>query len=461
LLLCIFASCSDIAFDKDYEKIMAGKDGSNISKDWYRTSPKPYMAFEHNGDISTHYFFDPDPEINVPEAEINFIPVTIEGSSIMYNLDTLSGKIYAHRPYCEQKDIFKSYKREIFKPPFTIGVIPRMMDQLGQKQEIFVFGNKNYYRNRRHINQEKIRVIGGIIEQICPSGVCMREKDWLSHLLLIGVDPRDEDFMYTFNFEELKKKVDWKYVKAFIHNGRGKNNIAGKIVPAYRLRGELRADQAMLHMRSHGHFFHTEELTKMKTNCHKLYDHVWKTLGSRNLNEDFHKYFKVFTWKFSKQYQICIEYVRFSNINQDHERHWFFTYLTAFMKLYNMGYYFNCDNGNWALNPTDYRGKAVYSLDKEMRNCKPRMLDEGFKRAITFMRDMQRFGREYARYITYDNINYGTHQKVYSFVNVSARVLDCVEKKSEVTYEIFPDDVYWDLLPQSRKYNRIYGKLKK
>lgn len=377
--------------------------------------------------------------------------MTPQGSSTRYNIDPLSGQLYSEQRFCKQRDIYKTYPKDISTPPYTEGIVPRVINQIGRPQRIIVFGNKSYYADRRHINTDRVRVVGGIVEKLCFSGTCKKEKSWLAHMVLVAVDTRDSTFRYVHNMSGLKEKVDWNYVNAFILNGRGRNVIGGKAFPAYKLNGEIQADQAILFVGSHGHEFHVDELKTMQKSCYKLYDYAWKSLAGTK-GKQFLTNFRDFTKKFGDRYKTCTRYVKYSNINSDFKRHWFFTYLSAYINLYKIGYYYNCSNGMWGNNPIAPDGSNLYGIYKETLRCKANTIEAAFDRAVFFMRNLQRFEREYYRYISYDDLAFGTHNKLYSFVKVSGKKLGCAEDefdKYNVSYDIFPEDIRWKKLQDS------------
>ncbi|MBL7665894.1 MAG: hypothetical protein JNM93_12230 [Bacteriovoracaceae bacterium] len=452
MTLCLITlACSSDIYRHDYLEVKAGKNTSNVKANWFNNRSPHYSAQSLDNGVLPHYFFDPNPNVNVAQSSLNFIPVTPIDSKIRYNIDTLSGQIYSEIRYCAQDDVYKKFPGQVTTPPYTMGIVPRIINQVGEPQQIIVFGNDERYTKPEDMNSSEVRVVGGIIEQVCLLGSCQNQKSWISQMTLVAVDAKDPDFQYIFDLVNLKNKVNWEKVKAFFLNGRGRNYIGDKAFPAFRYKGEIRADQAMLFIGSHGHEFHEDELKRMKLSCHKLYDHVWEKLGNPE-STDFLKQFQLFAQKFTKEFQTCTRYVKYSNINTDYERHWFFTHIAAFMDLYKLGYYYNCDNGMWGSNPVDENGKNIYGVYKEVIRCNERKLDSAFPQAIFFLRNLQRFEKEYYRYITYDELPFGTHHKIYSFVKTSAKKLACESKEFEkinVSYDIFPEDISWNKLPQA------------
>ena len=108
-----------------------------------------------------HPFFDADPFENIgqgPEVDsekdvivvlppkepnlVKFYVLTPENSEFSYDFNLLSGKRILKHRYCKVGDVWKSYGRDIYRPPFTEGIIPRIIDETGNAQKIIVFGGK-------------------------------------------------------------------------------------------------------------------------------------------------------------------------------------------------------------------------------------------------------------------------------------------------------------------------------
>ena len=94
----------------------------------------------------------------------------------------------AARSALRQTDIWKNYRGVIFRPPYTEGVIPRVLDQLGKPQRIYVFGSEEYYKNQTRVLANKVRVVGGVIEQFCTKAPCTKKNTWQSKMILLAVD---------------------------------------------------------------------------------------------------------------------------------------------------------------------------------------------------------------------------------------------------------------------------------
>ena len=256
---------------------------------------KAAERFSHrseDGYFETHSFFDAIPFPDLKTRQINFILTTPVGSEYGYDIDLQSGQIYKNRDFCPQKDIWRSYKGSLHKPPYSEGFIPRVLDQLGDPLKIVVFGGKRYLSKaspRRPLSQ-RVQVIGGIIQQYCEKFPCARRSEWLSRLILVAVNHIDPKFQKIVNLEQLKKKIKWEKFKGFIENGHGRQVNGIDEQPAYRMFGAISAKEAFEYALKKGHLFKFEEMKKLRRGCHRLYDHIWKQASRLRLNREKQNY---------------------------------------------------------------------------------------------------------------------------------------------------------------------------
>jgi len=220
----------------------------------------------------------------------------------------------------------------------------------------------------------------------------------------------------------------------------------------------------------------------MRKNCHKLYDYMWESvkqirsnrllktdneltnfnqkLKSRNvvsdevfietkqekIVKDFTSFFTYWYKNYSERYYTCSKFVRASNINHDLDRHWFFTYMTMYIKLEKMGNVFNCPRRAWFINPLKLDNTRSYDPEKERGKCDDEDLDRAFDTAINQLSGLMQKGSEYFKYIEYNNVEGGSHEKIYSFVNFTGKRMQCANKKENErpsTGELYPRDVEW------------------
>jgi hypothetical protein len=489
LSTCFTASCSKSDKKRTLEQKLNDFSAStfpNYKYEWFDVDGV-YKVRDRSGDVQKHLFYDPKPEIDETDKSINFIVTTPVDSASYFDVDLVSGMTYRVHRFCKQTDVWQQYNEAIQYPPYTEGIVPRVLDKLGRPQKILVFGNDSYYAGRITHNTRRVKIIGGLVEQYCEMGHCTGARSWQTHLLLVALDTEDKKFANIETIKQLKKIVDWNYVRAFRQNGVGRNIVATSEYPAYRLGGFVRARAAVNYLQKQAKTFSTKNLMSMRKSCHALYDFIWENLGSlsekkelkiskraiskmrkkiKELKSEFKKDNKIYKKhkkynfvqnfraildNFSTQYQTCSDYVKPSNVNEGFERHWFFAYFTSVMKLYQMGHYYNCDTHGWYYNPIDAQGKQSIDNVKILDQCNNRSLNKAFSYSISYMGGLKSSGSRYYRYVDYDNGDGATHNKIYSWVPVlfqnlkcDKSILDLYRKKVKKEDKfIFPTDIYW------------------
>lgn len=425
---------------------------TKIEPKWFAANER-FQLQGSDGQPLAHMFFDVDPAIDTKSKTVNFLVSTPEDYPTEQSLDLASGQLYLSRKYCSQSDLWKTYKGVLNTPPYTIGFIPRVLDQLNMPQKIIVFGQKDYYRKYFKTNFFDARVVGAFIEQVCPKRSCSEKGSWLSRLVLVGVQKNHADYKKVSNLEDLKKKVDWEEVKAFVGNGSGQNQVLGEFYPAYRMGANVSAGQAFYHLKKYSHVFNVESLGKMRRGCQKLYDHFW-TSFTKEGGRRFDKTFKELLLKYHNRYSTCSEYVYPSSINDNPQRHWFFAYLSGYYKLVKMGYYFDCGRGIWVSNPYIEKGSRLVSPKNQFRYCKEKDVGKAMEQMPAFLNSLRDGSRNGIRYVDYDNLDFaprlGTHGKLYSWVENDNKSLSCSKDKDGNLFKsklpTFPKDIDWEFV---------------
>lgn len=467
-----FSSCSLFKSDKNAKAdlVFGTKDFAealvtNINKKWF--SNEKYRLQNSNGDQVIHRFFDVEKGLDEDKKRTNVVITTVEDSPYLNEIDLRSGQIYTSKKYCKQKDIWGDYQGNLFRPPFSIGFIPGMIDQLGKPQKVIVFGPQNYYEKNYLSQYFDVKIIGGFIEQVCPARDCLEVNSWKSRIVIVAVDSNLEKFKEVNEISDLAKVVDWNEVKAFIENGQGHNKITDRFYPAFRVGAPLGSMQAIKQLQRFSLDFTKKDQQTLKKSCHKLYDHIWNNLGKeqpiekmlRNaktssqiarilkkrskvkspfFNERFYDFFQ----KYEKQYKSCMELVYPYNYNKSYEAHRFFVYYSAVHKLHALGFTYSCNRNVWAKNSI-VDGKRFISKKKEFAGCSPKSLDQAFEFSINILKGLHSKANLSMRYIDYDSFN---HKKIYSWVNTSNKRFQCESGEDIISskYPFFPkDDMSW------------------
>jgi inorganic pyrophosphatase len=458
---------------------------SKVQAKWFKSNDS-YQLRSFSGVVSPHMLFDVDPDINKEEATLNFVVSTPEGADYGFEIDQTTGQHYYSKKYCSQDDIWEKLDRPINKANFSVGIVPRILDQLGEPQKIIVFGSRDYYKKHFKTNYFDARIIGGYIEQICPYGGCLNKGEWKSKLVLIGVQVNHKSYKDVKTFSDLQEIVDLDYVKASIENVNGVNQISGNFYPAYRMGGVVSGTQALDFLDRNSIFLTSEKTKKIQSSCFSLYNKIWKDIGRKSsyevamntLNKTDNISTKEYTNKLSElgklprnlfykrfirkfkiyehDYKTCMKYVYPSNLNLSKEKHWFFTYYSAVNLLHGLHYSYDCNRKVWAKNPKMSSGLRLVKSSKEFRGCSSVEIDSAFTRSVSFLQTLQDNGHESYRYIDYDKGSAGSHSKIYSWVKTSNKKMNCEDgsQASKKLYNLFPADIKW-------KKRAIVNKLNK
>jgi len=481
LAICFYSlnSCSTNDVDESEVSAYGSKDYaeslvSSIPARWFETVDR-FSLKDSKGAPIPHLFFDTFARVNPKEKTLNFIALTPEGHPTEQGLDLASGQLYLKRKYCVQSDAWNRYEGEINLPPFTMGVVPRVLDQLNTPQKIIVFGQGGYYRKYFKRNFFDARVVGAYVEQTCPHGACVTKGSWLSRLVLIGVQKENKTYQSVKNVEDLKKLVDWPKIRAFIENGQGHNLIVEKFYPAVRMGAVVDASQAFRFLKDYSHFFTNLKLKQMRIGCYKMYDYLWKDFSiglaqrngkakekkelkdkniifvegeEKNKTSGFHKRFYKNFKRYHERYKTCSKYILPSSVNANPDRHWFFSFLTGYHKLHELGYFYDCKRGGWASNPYISKKEQVVPLDEQFRSCGEASFNRAMKTLPHFLNTLKERSKDSYRYVDYDNRAFGTHSKIYSWLEHDNKILSCSKDEKGEFFKhklpTFPKDIRWD-----------------
>ncbi len=477
LLPALFVSCSKIIKRSDEVNEVFGTQDyadaivSKILPKWYEgeSTNKNFVLKQNSNRDSVHMFFDVSPQIDPEKATLNFIVTTPESSSFSYHVDLLSGQHFQGKKFCKQSDIWGNYRETIYRPPFTFGIVPKILDRTGEAQKIIIFGGANYYSNNFTNNFFEARIVGGFIEQFCPSGACYKPKDWNSRLVLVGVQPGHKRYDRAKNVQELSRMVDWEAVKGFVENGQGRNKVAGNYFPGFRMGALIPQEQALKFIDKNSIYLKNSKLLKIRRSCHKLYDHIWSKVAlpskfeteikklrtnmarkvyiAKNPSKKstfFHRRFRDGFLRYADEYKTCLRYIYPSNINENSKRHWFFAYYSAVHLLHDLGYSFDCSRGIWDRNPLLNNGRRLIAFKDEFKNCSGRKIDTAIASSTSFLERLRYKSFASYHYIDYDKAERGTHRKIYSWVKDSNKVFQCDSSRKIATRKfLFPKDVKW------------------
>ncbi len=499
----IFLTCSLLLSCSQIENKGSGALGVEPIPQWLKVEPR-FAHLGPDGFYTVHSFFDFAPFPDLKTNKINFVMTTPVGSKFGYDINLHSGQIYRRHNYCPQDDVWNSYSGKIKFPPYSEGFVPRVLDQLGKPLKVLVFGGKKYL-SKSGLNRplsQRIRVVGGVIQQYCENFPCARNSGWLSRLVLLAVNHKDPSFKKIISMTQLKSKIDWNQFKAFFENGYGRQIKGIDERPAFRMLGGVGAKEALQYALSKGHLFKFKEMKKLRDGCHRLYDFMWKKAKQLRANVDraneensregrvnkrsllvdvkksifnvkknkkkikkikkkklkvaelekelggpksFKAFFDLFYRPYGEKFLTCTDFVRSSNALINKERHWFFAYLEAFMNLEKLGYVYHCSKRAWVRNSFLANGERQYNKFKIKKNCLSSDLESSFDMGITLLSSLKGGSSPHDYYVLYDQGHGGSHNRLYSWVESDGKKVSC--KKKVIDYrneEFFPRDVTWD-----------------
>lgn len=421
-----------------------------IKADWFKLDPR-FGSTESDGKISIHPFYDIDWRLedyddkDPKNFRIPYFVTTPEDGKFLFDLNLYSGKLFQERVFCAQEDIWKSYKEDLFTPNFTLGLIPRTLNEKQKPQEIIIFAKGEHVPQFKEypMNYSDVRVIGSVIIEQCESFPCSSKDNWKASQILIGVPPRDPAFLKVDSFIGLKKRVNWDYAKAMLTNMHGHHNVGGVFKPAYRVLKELGVVDTVDYFKKKSAIATPgalDDLKKLREKCVVLYEDMWtKSEEIRALKngqtDAFQKMFKQFYTTSAKDLKVCLETVRPANILENPRRLWFFAYIQAFFIMDSHGYSYNCRESTWSL------------MKGDMDRCKSHQFERNFEQAINGLRLMSVHENKRYRFVEYDNTQGGSHQAIYAWINDRPQNYSCKDSKTKNTLmnlDIFPQDVVWE-----------------
>lgn len=474
LAVCIAllsSSCSS-SKPKDEEKIPNKKLENQIaykqlqSAGWLKV-PKRFSFKGEYSEYLHHPFFDEIPGTDFDKKILNAILLTPNNSEHLYNLDLPSGQIYKKFSFCPQEDILGKLSQKIKRPKFSLGIVPRILDQTASPQKIIIFGEVP--SDMKPGMMANVFVVGGIVELICSSWPCGRAQGWKSRVVLLSTFVGDEEFKNVKDISGLKEVVDWDYFKSFMENGQGVHS--GLVVPkvAYQMKTPISAEEALNMAFKDGHVFSSLELFSMRSSCHKIYDYLYDSVikdsdparqkrlekfdkdAPAGIYKSFKDFLPYFLKNYGDRYFTCNKYVRPSNPLDDQKRHWFFSGFSAFMNLRGLDFYYQCKSKSWGHNPFDF-GKKDYvnNFEIEIAKCNSPELNFAFETAPNKLELLVRQNMTSFKYYTFDSSPGGSHKRIYGWVPFDGLGPNCQEpKEKEVLLKdfhtsYFPKEIRWD-----------------
>lgn len=442
-----------------------------VQGQWYK-GPEAFQFFESNEQIQTHPFFDVDHFYSKANDLINYLPITVKGSNVLYDLDLHSGKLFKVVDLCLQDDVWGTFSPKVQSPSFTLGIVPRATHRsLGathseyQPLRVAVFHQAEDREIKKDLSLKEFsrtKILGSFYLEECSSYPCRSQDSWKKELVLVGVNIKNqskkliEDSAFS-NFESLLETKDWKEAKVFFHSQLGVHRFGkNEHYPRYRIVKASGIEETRKRFSQEILLKSYDEIMGERNKCRALFDQTWNQISQIRKSNDPREELKKFTisiFKEDARYELnrCLNYVRPANINTDAKRFWFFQFLRAATILEQSGFYYNCSQSTWYPNPRNADSKALYSTEAEVARCRSREAEYIYEKAIIGLGLMEnQVGFSY-RFTEYDTQSGGSHQKIYSWLPSGVKRLECKPSGKINLEDIFPEDVNWEEFPDGKQ----------
>lgn len=472
MFLLLLGGCSGWKSDK-YEDHPAELI-SMFHPKWFEANSEHSVISSSTGIPESHLFFDLTPEFSMDNRQVNVVITTPAESEQNYRLDPVSGQRHYAYSYCSNN-----------LPSYSIGHIPRMLDQLGTPQKVLLFGSNKKVRDLMSYNFFRVRLVGAYVEKTCPEGDCADNRGLLSRLVFLAVDPDSKDMRDVKELADFLKKVEWKELRLALESIDGKNFSEGRTFKYISVGKPLPFGEAFDFFKGHSIFISDNELKKIKSGCHALYDKLWNEVGLEHEEDKaaqtiqelkekiklrdelkkqgrpigFAKRLESFTKKYFDEVATCNKFVYAGNINKNPDKFWFLSYMNLFFMLHKDGYYFDCRGQSWQRNLLNNRGISVYDIKVGIEDCDEGDLDLAMAYVPNFLTTLRLGTIEMYRFVDYDNHVFGAHSKLYSWVKIPVKKFECTgDQNAQITKElsIFPEDAKW----KTRKIKDIESDMK-
>jgi len=441
---------------------------SLIDPTWF-SSDSEHSLLNADGEPSVHLFYDVKPDFSQNKKFVNSIIVTPVGSEELYDVDILSGQKYFSKKYCPE-----------FKLPFSIGYIPRTLDQLGMPQKVIIFGDEKRIRSQPDNSFFRVKLLGAFTERVCPRESCSDNSSWITRLVFIGVDFQDGDHSKINDLEQFHSKYSWPDLKAKLIKiaDFNQNKLDGS--SDVQIGEPIALEKFFDFFKRNSIFMSRKELSSVKKNCHRIYDKFWTDVGVereedlaakdyeelknklRKIKELENKGFEVgfakrlhkFTKENFDSVVTCSKFVYAGNLQKNKDKFWFLSFMNFFYRLHKDGYFFDCSQNSWQRNKFNGQGELSYNIKSEIKFCRDESIDKAMTYLVSsFLQTLKGQNKSYYRFIDYDNHSKGTHKKIYSWVKMKPGDLRCDgEKDTNGIYQtgksglmLFPEDVRWNL----------------
>ena len=441
---------------------------SRIEPVWFAQDKNIRLADWH-GQPQPHLFYDPLPELNPAMSHINFLPLHIAGTEEAYDLDVPTGQRHFSHFMCSQPDVWKKDGKISGITSFSTGVVPRHFDQLNRPQRIIVFGGESILSIEQPVLY-RARIVGAVVEQICPSGKCSGLKEWTGRMVLVGVYDREAKWKNIKTTKQLAEVVNWDSVRNQLENLNGRNQVADKQYPAVKIGQLVDLQSAMDFMQKRSVVLTTKELVAMKRSCGRVYDLLWNEVGAESILDRpvktsdearahakaldvlkkakkptyFNQRLGSFLRKYHSELYTCSRVVYPGNPNENQEKTKFIHWISMFNRLHKNGWVYSCTGRTWGM--SNVGKEAMEDLLRYLPSCSVKDIDHAMKYLPPFLRSLRGASGERWRYVGWDEHAHGSHAKLEAWVSVPERSFACDKDRNQAIRERWseiPEDIVW------------------
>ncbi len=476
--LCFFFvfSCSQYKDNSTSDDLFMGgaMSLSQITPKWFAVGEGSDFS-SANRLSPVHKFYDVDLNEQRRSQLVRVMVTTPLSSQFLYGVHIASGQFYQKNAFCEADDGLESNSDTLIKAPVSFGILPKVINHLGEAQRIMIFGKNKQLEKYRTDQFFETRIIGAFIEHFCPFGNCANSQRWRSNVILVGIIENNEKFKAIENIYDLRQTQEWKKVENFLLYSRGYNQVFKKRYHAYRIGAIMPKVQAWRYLEEKAKRLKWSDLKQMRKSCQKIYNYLWEKvyqdsaveLKLKSLSraqqdllrqsQNFKKgtfFYQRFTASFNKfydQYGVCTKYISFSEIEKNPQKHWFLTYYTALHLVHKLGYTYNCESNQWFETTKDKQNKK----GKFFKNCLSENIDQAFASAPKLLEKRARKKMTSYEYISMSKSFDGRRTRIESWVEKTSVVGKCFIKNDNQQLPFY-DAVMWEpksVLKKSTKEN--------
>lgn len=424
---------------------------------WFKDKEARYQRFNNNGDLLSHRFFDAAADYSLRKGEVNFVVNTPSQSEFRYQTNLISGQSYLREAFCKGKDLVDSgmeVKKEFYLPNYHEGFIPQMLDQKLTPQRIIVFGADELIQSYYQESFFRARIIGAVLIKECSSQEhCLNNYNDRSEVVLIGVSKDDQKLKTVVDIEGLNGKVEWNKALTTLVNTEGVFFYKESFLPTVQSYQVVDADKAKELLKKNNKLFNVKMAESIRSNCHSIYKRIENIIAEQKRGVKIAK-LKDLLGKESKSYSLCVNLVQAVDPRKDHQLHDFYNVLNLpYLLAINKNFY-DCKKKKWQKATGLEKYSSINSLRRSIVKCNHQQFTALFETAFKYNESLQKEAKPYWRYIGYDDVSSGSHQRIDAWTRQPSEIIYCAKdfmNKLGSQQVIYPKK-------RSKDFLKIYNK---